>query len=223
MRPSHLLRQLLAAAVIATPAAARAQTDLFSLDLAGNQAFEGLLGWDLRTGAKDVAITRIAAFDDGRDGFARTITVRMWNRATGQEIGDVYEFHGSVGTLVGSFRYITLATPLVVKANTPFGLYAHGFGDMDMNYNPAFPPSAPVTFEGGNGLVNYELAWFQPPGAQHATQIFGTSWGAASITFRDAAAPSAVPEPATVVLLGGGLVVVLAAHGGDRRRRRSAA
>ena len=217
MRIHHLLRRLVAAAALGVPAAMHAQTDLFSLNRAGNQSFIGLLGFDLSTGAKPIEITRIGAFDDGRDGFANRITVRMWNRGTGAEIGDVHELLGAQGTLVGSYRFLDLAKPIRIEANTAFGLYAFGYGTQDRNYNSGVDPFAAVPFDGA-GLVNFHVSWFQPAGAGSATQDHFNRYGAANFTFRDATI-TATPEPATIVLVGGGLVVVLAAA----RRRRPAA
>ena len=217
MRLDTLLRRLLAAAALALPAAAQAQTDLFSLNRAGNQAFIGLLGFDLSTGAKPIEITRIGAFDDGRDGFANRITVRLWNRGTGAEIGEAYEFLGTPGTLVGSYRFLDLATPIRIEANTAFGLYAFGYGTQDRNYHSGIDPFAAVPFDGA-GLVNFHLSWYQPAGAGSATQDHFNRYGAANFTFRDATI-TATPEPATIALVGGGLVVVLAAA---RRRRITA-
>ena len=217
MRIHHTLRRLLAAAALAVPAAAQAQTDLFSLSQAGNQSFIGLLGFDLSTRDKPIEITRIGAFDDGGDGFANRITVRLWNRQTGAEIGGAYEFLGTQGTLVGSYRFFDLATPLRIEANTAFGLYAFGYGTQDRNYHSGIDPFAAVPFDGA-GLVNFHISWFQPAGAGGATQDPINRYGAANFTFRDATI-TATPEPATIMLVGGGLVVVLAAA----RRRRNLA
>jgi hypothetical protein len=218
--PIHsALRQLLAAAALALPAASHAQTNLITLDQNANQVFDGLLGFDLHTGSKDVAITHVGAYDDGKNGFANTITVRMWNRGTGLTIGQDYVFKGSTGSLVGSMRYIELTTPLIIPKFTYFGLYADGYAPGDGIFYANVGPGSPVTIDGGNGLVGYELAWYQPEGAPWATQDPSHVYGAASIRFQDAATVTATPEPATIALVGGGLVVVLAAA----RRRRNLA
>jgi hypothetical protein len=218
--PIHFsLRRLLAAAALALPAASHAQTDLFTVDGNANQVFTGLIGFDLHTGDKDVAITHVGAYDDGKNGFANTITVRMWDRGTRLSIGQDYVFQQTAGTLVGSMRYIELTAPLIIPKHTWFGLYADGYAPGDGILYSNVGPGSPVTIDGGNGLVVYELAWYQPEGAPTATQDPAHVYGAASIRFQDAATITATPEPATIALVGGGLVVVLAAA----RRRRTLA
>jgi hypothetical protein len=114
---------------------------------------------------------------------------------------------GSPGTLMGTYRYKPLLTPVVLTTGK-YLINAWGFGDSDKNGNTnlALPPA--ITGHTGGGLLSYnDLAQFDPAASPG---IFPTSAAGVTSNFQFAAGSFiATPEPQTYLLMGSMLVAAL--------------
>jgi hypothetical protein len=197
----------------------------------GNQAFSGNLGVDFNVNAP-IVVSALGAFDSGQNGFVGPITVGLFQRLPG---GDPNTDHAgsvltqltitdSLGTLVGNYRFVNLATPLTLQPGF-YSIVAVGFGSNDLNGNQFLGPFNVVTNSGGGAISFVGNGRFDSnttldyPALTTANQGFSglppNVFAAGSFEFLT------TPEPSNLMLAGIGALCLL----GRRmyRSRRAAA
>ena len=149
----------------------------------------------------DLTVTALGAFDYLGDGLVTSHTVGIWTLAGGSPIATVTVPSGSVGSLVGQFRYMDIAG-IALSANTEYIIGAADFygtvNDIYAGSVPvsAFTSSAAVTFLGHRGAGEEARLVFP---TYHIEPLSPTTFGA---NFQSIP----VPEPSPWALLGAGLV-----------------
>jgi len=93
----------------------------------GNTALPGSVGMDFDLD-RAVIVTRLGAFDDGGIGFNRTITVRLYDRNTQDELASLSFSPDDPGALIGGSRFQDLATPIRLDAGFQGAIVAEGYG-----------------------------------------------------------------------------------------------
>ncbi len=169
----------------------------------------GTAGFGFSITGPSMQVTALGIWDENGDGLAQAHEVGLWN-STGTLLASVVVPSGTAATLVGEFRYVDLASPVMLQTNQTYVLGAHYQSPADvfrLDNNADMPPlfSPGVTFEqprsnGGFTFPNPTLGTFTDVGP--------------NLEFSD---PAAVPEPSGLVLAGFGLAGLLA-----YQRRRSA-
>lgn len=217
MRPRTFLVPL----ILAAAPAAGAQTAFTSLDVpSANTGGVVTFGYNLRSKAEPFRITHLGAFDDGKNGFARDITVSVATGA-GQSVSSLV-FSGAAGSPVGAFRFLALATPIDIAPNTQFQLYASGYGAGEQSYNVFLPPNVPLPM-----LLDDELAieatWWVGESGSGGVRGGDVAPVLGGPNFIASVAVTATPEPATVTLVGAGVLALGLRARSVRRRRRAAA
>jgi hypothetical protein len=206
------------ALLLASPAAA--QTDAIAADFAGNRADGEFLAQEFTVGNGPIRITRFAAFDDGKNGFRRDITVKLYDAATQAVVGPTITFtNTTVGTHVGSFLFVDLLQPIDLPQGFVGRIGASGYGDGERYYNAFNNDNRFVTLNPG-GALTFGRVYYDADGTDFPDTPSGdvqSGWyGTASFTF--GAAVTTTPEPATWATLGAGLLAL----GAAARRRRAA-
>ncbi len=180
----------------------------------GNQAWLGTLGLDFDvTGASDILVTHLGAFDSGQDGLMATIQVGIFNRVNGSLIGSTH-LSGATDPLTGVWRMQSLATPFTLEAGGQYSVVALGYGDLERNFNTHGSGSAATP--NGGGYVNFvgSSRYDNPSGFILPTILDSgpaIRYGAGTFAF------TPVPEPFTMLLGSAGLGLAI-----YRRRRRTA-
>ncbi len=119
----------------------------------GNQAFGGSLGMDFDV-ERDVVITELGVFDSGADGLGLTITARLWNRDTQEEVASITFSPGDPGELAGGSRFKALDAPLALDAGFRGVIVAEGYGGAEPNGNQGSTP-LDLTTDGGDGTISF--------------------------------------------------------------------
>lgn len=100
----------------------------------GNQGWTGNLGLDFNvTGTRAILVTALGAFDNNGNGFTGGVTVGIFNRVTGTQVGPSATISGSGGTLVNGDRFVAVA-PFTL-APGEYSVVAVGFNAIDLNGN----------------------------------------------------------------------------------------
>ncbi len=169
-----------------------------------------------------IQVTSLGAFDSLSDGiFLSEIQVAIFNRETKTLVTPILTFTSEDhGTSDGSngFTFKSLSVPVNFDAGFLGVVVANGYNGVGTNYEPfgnIVHPGAPVTtFNDGGGLLN-NLGWYsynRPTTSLTYDPLifselqFSSNPLFAGPSFSYDAAPSAVPEPATMLLLGSGLI-----------------
>ena len=111
----------------------------------GTQSYAGALGMDFEV-VRPVQVTELGCFDSGANGLSRSITVVLWSRdSNGTPASTADDLAGTVrsslvftaaspGTLVGSQRFKTLASPLSLVPGS-YTIVAYNYGATEPNGN----------------------------------------------------------------------------------------
>ena len=103
----------------------------------GNQAFTGSLGMDFNVNVP-IVITELGVFADGGNGLSQPLYARIFNRATGHQVGPTVDFDlGTVDPLIGGSRFKALSAPIILPAGFQGMIEADGFGPGQLNGNSA--------------------------------------------------------------------------------------
>lgn len=105
-----------------------------------------LYGYGFTVGGNDILVTALGLWDDGNDGFSDDHQVGLGT--TDHFFASVTMPRGTGSSLIGEFRYTELAEPVILRANTYYGIFAKGFGgSMDSFYSAslsaAWPEASP--------------------------------------------------------------------------------
>ena len=123
----------------------------------GSSSLSGPYGHDFTVNST-ITITHLGVFDSGANGLKRNLTTEIWSREgdTGSELAQLTFSTSNPGTLIGSSRFKTLATPLVL-APGEYTVAAHGFGSNEKAGHQGFggPSAAFKTLDDGNGDISF--------------------------------------------------------------------
>lgn len=165
---------------------------------AGNQAFGGALGMDFDVLAP-IDVTRLGVFDDGSDGLNLTITARLYDRVSEQELASLVFAADDSAELIDGSRFKDLDPPLALSAGFQGTIAAEGYGDTERLGNPAVSPIEGLQRNNGGCLLRFVGSgrYAVNPGEFPATPDTGAPNRYASGTF--AFRPSTVepPDPPT--------------------------
>jgi len=213
---------LLAACPVAARASSIPAVSFTDPVVVGNGGDRRTLGWEF-TVSSDITVTAVGVFDAGKDGLAESHSVGLWTSAGAPLFVPVDVPGGTLGTLDGYFRYVSVTPTLLLAGETYVigAAYTEGDPQLDsvINYPPfgsvtAFTMASGLTFvrnrQGNNGFST--VALFPTDSASVQPSYFGPNFEFTDVSAGTTAA--AVPEPATLVLFGSGLAIVVA-----RRRR----
>ncbi|MGZ8468771.1 MAG: PEP-CTERM sorting domain-containing protein [Gemmatirosa sp.] len=214
MRALRSFLQLTIVGLLAAPAA-QAQTDAITASFAGNQTFTGTLSQEFTVYGGPIRITRLGAFDGDGNGFLNAITVRLYDAQQAEAVpGASLTFSGSVGTRVGSFAFVDLATPIELPVGFVGRIAAFGYGTASEQYYNAFYNGGqlgPRVGMSGESRLSFGRVYHADGDAFPGTVSgdgAGGWYGAASFTFEPAVATTTAPEPGTWALLGTGLLAI---------------
>jgi hypothetical protein len=140
------------------PSASAATAYTYAGPIAGNQTFIGSLGLDFNV-VSAIEITSLLAFDDDADGWTTgsAVGVTIYDRDTGTALIPYVSFSPSnPGTLVGgSYRSLTLATPITLSAGGHYSVVAQSFNANDRLRNSGVAGGTPPTTDDGGGLITF--------------------------------------------------------------------
>lgn len=179
------------------------------------------IAWDLTVGADDILVSSLGYFDYDGDGLESPSNVAIFQDlgASGQvNLGEV-TITGSAGAMVGNFRYVDLAVPVLLSAGTTYRIAGNTGNDGGNSNSLPFTGGAPLDFTADPAIAS------AGPDFQ-ATSTFGGSVVYPFFELNNAGVfelplvnvqydVSTIPEPSSSLLIGlcGGLFAL--------RRRRS--
>ncbi|MBN1422528.1 MAG: hypothetical protein JXP34_27370 [Planctomycetes bacterium] len=116
----------------------------------GNQAFDGPLGMDFDV-LQDIEVLRLGVFDDGSDGLNLTITARLFDRDTLEELAMLEFWPEEPGDLEDGSRFKLLFAdqPLKLPAGFHGTIVAAGYGFGEQNGNQGDVDLGTETNDGG--------------------------------------------------------------------------
>ncbi|MCI0635402.1 MAG: hypothetical protein L0206_16025, partial [Actinobacteria bacterium] len=114
----------------------------------GNQDYGGSLGLDFDVNAHG-RVTRLGVFDSGSAGLARTITARLFNRDTQEELAMLEFTAAAPGDLVGGSRFKALDEPVFLTSGFHGTISAEGYGAGELNGNQGVGPVAGLSTHPG--------------------------------------------------------------------------
>ena len=102
-------------------------------------------GFDFTVGSTPLLVTALGLWDENLDGFGSSHVVGLWDNS-GNLLGSVAIPSGTVATLSGEFRYITLASPVTLSAGTTYVLGAT-FSETDLDRYKVNDSTTQATFD----------------------------------------------------------------------------
>ena len=99
-------------------------------------------GWKFTVGGADLQATALGEYDRDGDGLGMSVEVGVWD-SSGTLLGMVTVPSGTGPTLIGSFRYQTLTTPIALLSGQTYTIGSRCTG-MGSSYEPLDGPT--VTF-----------------------------------------------------------------------------
>jgi len=175
------------------------------------------IGWSFQVGAQDLQLTALGAFDDAGDGLEDAHPVGIWTSG-GVLLKQVTVPSGTGGTLVGSYRYLSVSpvtltagqtymlgeyfAPVVDRCGTACGDASGVFGSQ------TFAPG--VTFvqsRQNRAIIGPGSLAFPNLDAEIAQSFFGPNF------LMTTADPISSPEPASWGLAAVGVVALAASRG----------
>lgn len=177
-------------------------TALVSTRETGNQAWTGALGIDFNV-VSSIWVTQLGAYDSGANGFSGPISVGIYNRDTGNLVGNSAVLTTENTSLSGYNRFFDVTDFILTAGN--YSIVADGFSDQDKNGNTGNGGTAP-TLNTGDGLISFTGSGRY---GANTTSLFlpniidggpANRYDAGTFQFH------AVPEPTSLALLGLGLV-----------------
>lgn len=173
----------------------------------GNQSYSSALGMDFNA-LQDINVLSLGAFDDGSNGFAQQITVRLYDRTnTATYLVEKVFGLGNTGTLIGGSRFLDLDSPLLLSAGFQGTIVAFGYGVNEKNGNLGITSPVAWTTDDGNGLLSF-VGTARFGGTGYPTTVDtgpANRYAAGTFSYEAATGPTPVPEPSTLLLLGAGL------------------
>jgi hypothetical protein len=167
-------------------------------DTVGNQTdFAGSVGLDFDV-ILPISVTRLGVFDSGSDGMGLTITARLFNRDTFEDLGSLQFTPADPGDLVGGSRFKALAVPVALPAGFHGTISAEGYGEDEPLGNQGRGPLVLGTNNGGCAIAFVGTGRYGDPGAFPATPDAGPSNIYAAGTFEFPIPPPS-PTPGTPV------------------------
>ncbi|MCB1126481.1 MAG: hypothetical protein KDM81_08305 [Verrucomicrobiae bacterium] len=121
--------------------------------LPGNQAFGGSLGMDFDV-QNPVIVKRLGVFDDNSDGMGLTITARLFDRDSEQELASMEFTSEAPGDPIGGMRFKALPSPIELPAGFHGVIAAEGYGAEERLLNSHGVLTAVVwTLDDGDGSI----------------------------------------------------------------------
>jgi hypothetical protein len=209
---------ILSAPIFAQPANA-AIAYAYGVPTAGNQTFTGVLGLDFNVNST-IQISHLLAFDDDADGWTAgtAVAIAIYDRTTQAAVTPYLSFTPSqAGDLVvGSYRSIALATPVILPAGGQYSVVAQSFNANDLLQNAGVAGGIAPTTDNGGGLITFtglgrnDIFLNQFPNRIDLGPA--NRYGAGSFIFEAAS----VPEPSAACLVVFGVLTTIM----QRRRAR---
>lgn len=195
-------------------AAERADASLIFTNYTGESHFIGFnnftIGTQFIVGPQDLVLSRLGVYDRLGDGLNFSHLVGVWRVSDQALIASVTVPSGTSATLVEDWRFVNLATPATLVANTIYRIAALESSPGDLNPFGGTFTAGPGIASAAPGSVIHNGGFAFPETANALVRVFANG----DVT----PAVAAVPEPSTLISGVLGSLVVL----GTRLRRRKA-
>ena len=176
---------------------------------------ENVIGWRITVGAEPIRLTALGTWDYQQNGLPTAMRVGVWNTSTAALLASVTAPAGTGATLVGEFRYVDLATPVILAAGQS---YTFGTRLAEAGLRNVLRHHTGATTSSAATLTMFEMhndAFGQAFDADLATQMPVNNLGGAEPLLGPNFQFTAVPEPGG---LGLAIVGITGVAAGRRRR-----
>jgi hypothetical protein len=140
-------------------------------------------GFDFTVGSTALQVTALGLWDQNRNGFTNAHDIGLWDNS-GNLLAQVSVSAGTTNQLVGDFRYVSLATPVVLNAGATYVLGAtfrnadldrviSNFSGNQATFDPSVLPGNYRQIVGSSSLL-FPNQNIQPGSAVGANAIFST-------------------------------------------------
>lgn len=192
-------------------------------ELEGNQEFGGAVGNDFDV-TRPIQVTRLGAFDDASDGLKRTITVRLYDRVSQQELAKLVFTPAEPGELIQGSRFKDLVPPVNLAPGFQGVIAASGYGENERDGNEGIPGTADLNlemFSGGCLRFVGSSRWGDDPDAFPGIRDGGPENRYAAGTFRFEPL-SLDPQPVLTIRAASATTVIIEWTGGGVLERVAA-